>query len=71
MNSGGGYLATAFTVILSATSGLLAGSLEAVRAFLAGMTEAEATLVVGIIVGVLSQGSVWARWYLERRKAKP
>jgi hypothetical protein len=70
MNSTGGVLATAFAVFFSAATGWMAGSVDVVRAFLAGVTQGEATLLVGIIVGLLSQAGVWARWYLDRRRKR-
>lgn len=68
MNIGGGSLATFLTVLVSAGGGLYAGSLEWVRALLAGLTQGQATLVVGLFIGLLSQAGVWLRWYLERRR---
>lgn len=68
MNLGGGFLATFYAVLVSTGVGLVGGSLEWVRALLAGLTQGQATLAVGIFVGLLSQGGVWVRWYLERRR---
>lgn len=70
MNVGGGILATFYCALFSAAAGWFAGSLELVRELLAGLTQAQATLVVGLFVGALSQGGVWLRWYIERRRAK-
>jgi uncharacterized membrane protein YuzA (DUF378 family) len=68
MNFDGGFLATCLTVIGSIASGLVGGSLDVIRELLSGMTQAQATLVVGLTVGLVSQAGVWGRWYIERRK---
>ncbi len=68
LHVGGGIIPTTITVLVSAASGWLGGSLEFVREFLSGMTQPQATLFVGVFAAALTQGGIWARWYFDRRR---
>lgn len=71
MNTGG-FAGTVLVTAVSTIAALLGGSLEAVREFVGHLTQAQATLAVGLFAAVFSAGvrelGVYLRWRAEQRR---